>query len=311
MVLSNILEILKNNNIEFVLISNHSISNDLSFRPASLKNIIDNGIYFIQIEKTNFNTDIKDSIIITNQILKSGNHEIIVDNPQLVHYKLTQCFVGVKAVGIHPTAIISEKAIIGKDVSIGPFSVIGNCVIGDRVCIKNHVVIEDNVTINNDCFIDSNSVIGAGGLAWIWDADGTRIMQPQLGGVVIEENCLIATDVTIVRGSLSENTRIGSCTVIAHGTKIGHGSQIGTNIHMANNVSLAGNAIIGDFSFLGSGSVVSSNIKIPHHTIVGAGALVNKNFEEEYITIAGVPACIIKRENFKDKPNGAPKPFKK
>ncbi|MGG7036231.1 MAG: hypothetical protein ACI7YS_13700 [Flavobacterium sp.] len=310
MYLHTVIEILKDLNITYELYAIDRISPEVQFKPASLKNVISNGIYYIQSADSGFQVNMAGSIIITNKKLDTENHQIIVENPQLAHYKLTRFFVKEKPAEIHPTAIISKDAVIGEGVSIGPYSVIGDCVIGDRVRIKNNVVIEDNVTIKTDCFIDSNSVIGAGGLAWIWDENGTRIMQPQIGGVIIEENCLIATDVTIVRGSLSENTRIGACTVIAHGTKIGHGSQIGANVHMANNVSLAGNATIGDFTFLGSGCVISSNIKVPKHTIVGAAALVNKNFEEEYTTLAGVPAVIIKTKNFEHKPQGAPQPFK-
>jgi UDP-3-O-[3-hydroxymyristoyl] glucosamine N-acyltransferase len=310
MELVNIVEKLNELNVEFEIIENVTLDNDVQFKPASLKSEVPNGIYFIQHANADWQTNIKGSILITNRPLGSDNIEIVVSNPQLTHYKLTHYFVKDLPTGIHPTAIISENAQIGKDVFIGPFSVIGDCNIGDRVRLNNHVVIEDGVVIKNDCVIDSNSVIGAGGMAWIWDEEGNRIMQPQIGGVIIEEKCLIATDVTIVKGSLSENTVIGPFTVIAHGTKIGHGSQVGSHVHMANNVSLAGNAIVGDSSFLGSACVISSNIRVPSHTLVGAAALVNKNFNEEYLTIAGVPALIINRNNFETKPNGAPQPFK-
>ncbi|HMT27869.1 MAG TPA: DapH/DapD/GlmU-related protein, partial [Bacteroidia bacterium] len=152
--------------------------------------------------------------------------------------------------------------------------------------------------------------IGARGMAWIWDEDGERVMQPQTGGVIIEEDCILGTGIAIVRGSLSENTIIGKGTVMAHGTKIGHGCVVGQHVHFANNVSLAGNAILGDRVFLGSGCVVSSNVKIGEGCIVGAGAVVHKSIEENYCTVAGVPATIIKRNNFESKPKGAPRPFR-
>jgi len=296
--------------IDHEVILNDRLDTDIDFVPASLKRLIRNGLYFIQ-SLENFHAELPaDSVIITNEMAAGTSHIIRVNNPQLTHYKLLQTYNSMATKGIHPTAIISDDALLGNNVSIGPFCVIGKCKIGDDVCLKNHVVIEDNVTIGAGTFIDSNSVIGAGGLAWIWDDDGSRIMQPQLGGVIIEKDCLLATDVTVVRGSLSENTWIGEGTVIAHGTKIGHGSQIGANVHMANNVSLAGNAVIGASSFLGSACVISSNISLPPNTIVGASAMVNKNFEDEFLTLAGVPAIVIRKNNFNDKPKGVPKPFK-
>ncbi|MBL0339983.1 MAG: hypothetical protein IPP71_03135 [Bacteroidetes bacterium] len=61
---------------------------------------------------------------------------------------------------------------------------------------------------------------------------------------------------------------------------------------------------------MGSGCVVSSNVKIGEGCIVGAGAVVHKSIEENYCTVAGVPATIIKRNNFESKPKGAPRPFR-
>jgi UDP-3-O-[3-hydroxymyristoyl] glucosamine N-acyltransferase len=132
-----------------------------------------------------------------------------------------------------------------------------------------------------------------------------------LGGVIIEEDCVLGSDISIVRGSLTENTVIGKGTVMAHGTKIGHGCKVGSYVHFANNVSLAGNCIISDRVFLGSACVVSSNVFLPTGCILGAGSVLNKSIEEEFVTLIGVPARVIKKNNFESKPNGAPKPFKK
>ncbi|TVQ45485.1 MAG: hypothetical protein EA362_08840 [Saprospirales bacterium] len=281
----------------------------VDFQPASIKALIPYGIYYL-FGEIKFSNNFYQSIIITNDYFKTKNSAIVVVfNPKLIHYKLSRYFELPKKNTIHPTAIIHKNAEIGDNVHIDAYSVIGSCRIGANSRIMNNVVIEDNVELKNDVFIDSNSVIGAAGMAWIWDEKGNRIIQPQIGGVIISENVRIATGVTIVRGSLSENTFIGANTVIAHGSKIGHGCQIHKNVHLANNVSLAGNAYIEENVFLGSASVVSSNIKVPKGSIVGAGAVVTRSFEEENITLAGVPAKIIKRENFKVKPKGVPRPF--
>lgn len=311
MKLTDIISILNSFNYSFEFIESSILDKEIIFKPASLKNIIQKGIYFVTEPDIIADLNLFDSIIITNEKVKTNNHLIIVENPQLIHYKLTHFFVKPQSNKIHKSVVISENAIIGKNVGIGPFTTIGNCILEDNVVIGSNVVIEDNVIVKTNSKIDSNSVIGASGMAWIWDENMNRIMQPQIGGVIIEENCLLGTDVTLVRGSLTENTIIGAGSVIAHGTKIGHGSIVGKKVHMANNVSLAGNSFIGDHSFLGSSCVISSNIKLPKNTIVGAAALVTKNFTEEYITLAGVPAKIIGKNNFESKPKGVPKPLKK
>lgn len=305
--LQQIEDYLKKTGINYEL-KNHGDLNNL--RPANFLNKIESGLYHVSKGFKGSLDDIFNSVIITEKWLETTNVEILVEQAQLTHYKLLSLFDLKEEHTIHPTAIIHEGARIGENVNIGAYSVIGACVIEDNVNIQKHVVIEDNVLIKKGVFIDSNSCLGQKGIVWIWDKDGKRINQPQLGGVVIEEDVHLSTDVTIVRGSLSENTRVGKGSVLAHGTKIGHGASIGEEVHMANNVSLAGNTKIGDRCYLGSGSVIPSNITLPKNTIVGASAMVTKNFEEEYCTLVGVPAKILYKENYNKKGRGTPTPFK-
>lgn len=299
---------LKHNNIDYKLVLPQEWIEAELYAFASIKNCIENGVYYFEDESLAKKYNINNSIIICKQEFDSNNALILVQDPQIVHYKLCSLVKPSITFSISATAKIDHDANIHQSVSIGENCVIGNCIIEEGVVIKHNVVVEDNVTIKKNTFIDSNSVIGASGIAWIWDEKGNRVLQPQLGGVVIEEDCYIATDVTIVRGSLSENSRVGKGTVISHGTKIGHGVQVKEEVHMANNVSIAGNAVIGYRTFLGSACVISSNVSIAANCIVGAGAVVNKSNTEEFQTLAGVPAKCIKQNNFESKPNGAPKP---
>lgn len=306
--LSQIVECLENRDVEYKLVRpNYSID----VFAANFKKKISNGLYHVTEGFNGSVEEIKNSIIVTNCDLETENTLILVENPQLVYYIILQFFKKTPINTIDRTAIIHPEAIIGKNVNIGAYSVIGKCNIEDDVCIQAHVVIYEKVTIKKATFIDCHCCIGPEGLVWIWDEKGNRIHQPQLGGVLIEENCHIGTDVTIVKGSLSEDTIIGAETVISHGTKIGHGAKIGKLVHMANNVSLAGNTTVGNRSYLGSGSIVSSNVEIANNCIVGAGAMVNKSFREDYCTLVGVPARILNKENYKEKGKGTPLPYKK
>ena len=309
--LQNIIHKLSQLTVEYKIKGNFDNSKTLTF--SSVKSITENGVYFLTKEYFDIVNQISNSIIITDCNLdpKFNNCYIVVENPQLVHYKLTADFESLLEAFIHPTAIIDPLAEISEDVYIGPFCIIGKAKIHNGVRLLHHVTIADNTEICKNVTIEGNSTIGARGMAWIWDEKGERVMQSQLGGVRIGENCLLGTDITIVRGSLNENTIIGNDTIIAHGTKIGHGCNIGNKVHFANNVSLAGNAQIKDRAFLGSGSVVSSNVTIQEGCIVGAGAVVNKTYNEKNCTLVGVPAKILKSSNFEHKPNGAPKPYKK
>lgn len=300
------------NNITYRVIESSNLNPQRVYRFASLKNIIPFGFYFIEQNYIHLKHEISNSIIITNaeSVQDEENTYIIVDSPQLVHYKLAALNSDDKLSGIHKTAIVSPNANISEKAYVGPYCIIEDCIIEEGVQLLGHVTVRNNTIIKRNTIIEGNSVIGARGMAWIWNKNGERIIQPQTGGVIIESDCILGTDITIVRGSLNENTLIGKHTIIAHGTKIGHGSIVGNYVHIANNVSLAGNANIGERTFLGSASTISSNVAVAANCIVGAGAVVSKSFEQEYATLVGIPAKIIKTDNFKEKPKGAPKPFK-
>jgi len=271
-----------------------------------------NGFYFL--EGDSFSLHIKDSIILTTLEIKTDQSNaliIIEEGSQNTYYKLLDYYYREESTGIISESVkIHKEAILGKNVQIDVFVVLGKCKIDDNSIIKSHTVINDNVFIGKNTIIEPGCIIGATGMAWIWDEKGERIRQPQLGGVLIEDNCFIGAQSVLVRGSLNENTIIGESTVIAPSARIGHGTQIGKKVHLANNVVLAGNANIGERSFLGSGCIISSNIKLPKNTIVGAGALVNKNFKEEDLTLIGVPAKVLWTKNYEQQSKGVPKPFK-
>jgi UDP-3-O-[3-hydroxymyristoyl] glucosamine N-acyltransferase len=282
-----------------------------SYSLSSSRNKIDHGLYYFTAASIEEADQISNSILLTDasELWGSNNIIITVKYPQLIHYKLALSKESKINPSIHPTAIINPKAQIAASAHIGPFCIIEECLIGENVSLLGHITVNNNCEIRANSIIESHSVIGARGMAWIWDESGNRVMQPQIGGVIIEEDCILGTGIAIVRGSLNENTIIGKGTVMAHGTKIGHGCIIGKHVHFANNVSIAGNATIGDRVFLGSGCVVSSNVTIGEGCIIGAGAVVHKSIMDTYCTIAGVPAVIIKRNNFESKPKGAPKPY--
>ena len=233
--------------------------------------------------------------------------EIIqVKDPQLEFYKLSRKYkkdyLEESLMKEHNGAFIHPNASIGKNVNIGKGCVIADCRIEDNCIIHPNVVIYAKSTIRKNTIIEANTVIGATGVMWAWDGDD-RIYLEQLGGVIIEPNCLIGSNVTIVRGSVNENTIIGKGTCMAHGTLIGHGCQIGEKNHFANNVSLGGGCHTAKKCFLGSGVVLSAGVKLEKEILVGAGGVVVASLEKEGVYL-GMPAKWIK-EN-KGKLSGVP-----
>ena len=283
---------------------------------ASMFNQINNGFYFFT-GNSDFPESIDNSAIIVNEDFSQSetqsNTYIYLNSdkdPQQVYYQILSNIHARKSNGkISKNVEIDSTVKIGKNVQIDPFCVIEeNVSIGDNTIIASNVKIHKNTTIADNVIIESGSIIGTQGVAWIWNEDQTKkIIQPQIGGVKIKSNSFLGAQTIIVRGSINENTIIGTNCLIAPGCRFGHGTFVDDYCHFANNITTGGNVHIGKYSFIGSGAIFRPKVKLHPKTIVGAGALIIKNTTKQKVTLIGVPA--VERES-SDKPSGMPKPKK-
>ncbi|RMG82805.1 MAG: hypothetical protein D6707_02240 [Bacteroidetes bacterium] len=235
---------------------------------------------------------------------------IFTEEPKVAFYAAAQLFQprGVVEKGIHPTAVVSQNSKIADNVSIGAYTVIyDNVIIRENTVIHPHCVIYPNTVIGEGTEIESHTIVGATGVFWTWDKHGKMWSLPQSGSVEIGKNCFIGTDVTIVRGSYSNDiTRIGDFTKIAHGTKIGHSTQIGKQCHLANNIAVGGSVKLHDKCFIGSGATLKPGVELAEGVIVGSGAVVVKSFLNKNIVLIGNPA---KEKELSKKPSGMNEPL--
>lgn len=285
----------------------HGHVNEGPFKPASLLNVVDNGIYYDTHGKYSVES-FNHSIVFLDTARPSGNNLLIVTaNPQLAYYKFLEfAFKPKPQIGIHPTAIVDSNAKIHPSAYVGPFCVVEDAVIGANAKLHSSVTIMKHCSVGEGSEIEANTVVGATGVVWCWDAvNNRRVYPPQLGGVKIGSNCFIGSNISIVRGSINEMTLIDDGVVMAHGTKIGHGSQIGKECHLANNVTIGGNVEIGARSFLGSGCILRPGAKLGNKTTVGCGTVVLEDFLDAGLTLVGVPARIL-QSNSKVRMTGVP-----
>lgn len=225
---------------------------------------------------------------------------ITTKDPQLYFYKLSADF---KEDYLQNQDLIysrSTKAYIHKDAEIGENVMIGAGAVISKAIIKNGAQIHSNTVvyaksiIGENSVIESNTTVGGTGVMWVWDENKQRVTLEQLGNVHIENDCSIGTQCGIVRGSANETTKIGEGTVVAHGTFFGHGNQIGRYNHFANGVKLGGSCRTADFSFLGSGAIISAGKSInAENVVLGAGAVATKDINESGVYV-GCPAKRIK-----------------
>jgi UDP-3-O-[3-hydroxymyristoyl] glucosamine N-acyltransferase len=223
--------------------------------------------------------------------------------------KLLQAYESMKPkkTGIHPTAYISERASVGKDVFVGAFACIGDdSVIGDGTQIYPHTVIGDgvtigeqttiypNVTIYQGCKIGNNvtihagAVIGADGFGFAPNQEGYDKI-PQIGIVIIEDNVEIGANTCIDRSTMGQ-------TVIHKGVKldnliqVAHNCEIGENTVMSAQAGLAGTTKIGAWCMVGGQAGFSGHIHVADRTFVGAQCGVIKNTKGGGESLIGSPA---------------------
>jgi len=289
--LDDILKVLERHAIVFTL-SGTARRSDI-FHPASLRSPLQRGLYFISGQRRAPDGLTDAALVVDEDYPRDAFNLLIrVANPQVAYYRILSDLLSPKVTpGIHPTAVVSPEAQIDKTAYIGPHCTIEAAQIGAGCLIHASVTVMNGTRIGRDVTVEGSSVIGATGAAWTWDAaNKCRIVQPQLGFTEILDGTFLGSNVTIVRGSVSETTLIGRDVIMAHGTKIGHGTTIGDQCHFANNVSIAGNVDIGPRCFVGSGAVVRPGVYVAEKTVIGAGAVVVGDTKGHGEVLTGVPA---------------------
>lgn len=208
---------------------------------------------------------------------------------------------------IHPTAVVSTGAKLGKDLSIGAHAYIGeNVMLGDRVVVGPNCTILDGAVIGDDshlhagcvlrervrigkrCIIQSNAVIGSDGFGYAKEESGCWYRILQSGTVVIEDDVDVGASSTIDRAALGE-------TVVRRGTKIdnmvqvGHGCQIDSDALLCAQVGLAGSTRVG------KGVILAGQVGAAGHLTIGDGAIATPqtgiaNSVEAGAVVSGAPA---------------------
>ena len=198
--------------------------------------------------------------------------------------------------GIHPTAFVHSEARIHPSVSIGPYCIIGNCEIGEHSIIHSSVVIKDSTIIGKNVIIREFCLIGGTGFGHIRDQNGHLQRMPHVGRAIIEDDVELLPFVNVDRGTLNE-TQIKKGTKIDHYSHIGHNCIIGEYCIITAKVVFCGGSSIGCSSFVGAGSVIKDGIKIGSNCFIGMGSIVVKDIKNNLV-VYGNPAKKI-RKNIK------------
>ncbi len=193
---------------------------------------------------------------------------------------------------------VSPGAVIGAAAEIGSGSFIGaNAVIGDHVMIGAGAwvgpmtsiccaLIGDNVTLH------PGVRIGQDGFGFAPDPAGF-VKVPQLGRVIIQDNCDIGANTTIDRGT-GADTVIGEGTWIDNLVQVAHNVRIGRRCIIAAQTGISGSTEIGDYVMIGGQAGITGHLKIGDGAMIAAQAGVMRDVAARE-RVVGSPAMPAKQ----------------
>ena len=220
---------------------------------------------------------------------------VICEDPYLAFARISQLFKKRPAAGgVHPTAVIDERAVIGN-ASIGPYCTIeSGCVVEDGACLgPNCTILQGakigrggllvaNVTLcagtvlGERAIIHPGAVIGADGFGFAETPDKRWVKMEQGGRVRIGNNVEIGANATIDCATFDE-TVIEDGVKIDNQVQIAHNVFIGADTAIAGCTCIAGSTRIGRRCRIGGQVAINGHIEICDDAVIMGRSGVNKS----------------------------------
>ena len=255
------------------------------------------------------------AVVVSKASLLDNKPGIVHHNPQLAIAKILGEFTPKLQYtrGVNETAYVDSKAKIGKNVTIGPFSVIeAGVIIGDDSNIGSHTVIDQKTSIGKNCKIFSNihiyhgtnigdnaiihsgTVIGSDGFGFVTDKDINHKI-PQNGYVIIGNNVEIGANCAIDRGTIGDTIIEDQCKLDNH-VHLAHNVRLGKGCLLTAAVTIAGSVEVGEFCIFAGHVGVAPHVKIGARSVLAAKTGVSKSLTGGKV-YAGMPAREIREQH--------------
>jgi UDP-3-O-[3-hydroxymyristoyl] glucosamine N-acyltransferase len=224
---------------------------------------------------------------------------LVCDNPYLAFARTTHLFDNRSPaeVGVHPTAVIADSAVVGADCriaanvvigehvelgegcEIGPGTVIGDhCVLGTQCHLNANVTLYHDVTLGERVRIHSGTVIGADGFGFAPD-QGRWVKIMQLGGVRIGNDVEIGANSCIDRGALGD-TIIGDNVILDNHVQIAHNVELGDGTAAAAQAGVAGSTRLGKHCTLAGNAGVAGHLELCDGVFVAPKTVISKSITQ-------------------------------
>jgi UDP-N-acetylglucosamine acyltransferase len=187
---------------------------------------------------------------------------------------------------VHPSAVVSARARVGRDCYVGPYSIVGEEVeLGDGVRLESH------------CVVDGRTTIGEGTRVFPFVSIGLAPQDLKYGGESSETRIgrrnQIREFVTIHRGTTGGGmlTQVGDDCLIMAQAHIAHDCILGNGVIMANAATLAGHVVIEDQANIGAYSGIHQFCRVGQEAYVGGYSVVVKDALPFALTVGNHARC--------------------
>jgi len=187
---------------------------------------------------------------------------------------------------IHPTAVVSPRARIGRDCYVGPYSIVGD-----------EVELADGVRLESHCVVDGHTSVGEGTHLFPFVSIGLAAQDLKYKGEASETRVgrrnRIREFVTIHRGTAGGGmlTQTGDDCLIMAQAHIAHDCLLGDGVIMANAATLAGHVVIEDRAHIGAYSGVHQFCRVGQEAYVGGYSVVVKDALPFALTVGNHARC--------------------
>jgi UDP-N-acetylglucosamine acyltransferase len=195
-------------------------------------------------------------------------------------------------------AIVSSKAQLGDNVSVGPFTIIeDDVIIGNGTTIASHILIANGARIGNECHIHHGAVLSTLPQDLKFHGEPTTLE--------IGDHNVIREYATLNRGThVKGKTTVGShCFMMAY-THVAHDCSVGNHVILANSANMGGHVVIEDHAVIGGIVAIHQFSLIGAHAMVGGGFRITKDVPpyvlagSEPLSFKGLNVVGLRRRNF-------------
>lgn len=187
---------------------------------------------------------------------------------------------------VHPSAVVSPSAQLGRGCYIGPYSIVGDEVtLGDGVRLESHCVIDGRTSIADETHVFPFVSIGL--------ASQDLKYKGEMAETSIGRRNKIREFVTIHRGTEGGGrlTKTGDDCLIMAQAHIAHDCLLGDRVIMANAATLAGHVAVEDGANIGAYSGVHQFCRIGREAYVGGYSVVVKDALPYALTVGNHAKC--------------------